>query len=162
MNRDRNKHERQILGRVKRDEFIGKSTELDRIVSHARRAGHAASAAGLLVLVEPLAGVSELLPEGRSEVVAGDVLDTILAVATAQNSDLILLGHASGRRRRSPGVRQAGLLCRRPRLGGHRLDARPRAAHRAVLVDFARLFRRLVHLVRGAGASDQIPARHRL
>ena len=38
----------------------------------------------------------------------------------------------------------------------------PRAAHRAVLVDRARLFLRPVHLVRGAGAPDQIPARHRL
>ena len=35
-------------------------------------------------------------------------------------------------------------------------------AHRAVLVDRARLFLRPVHLVRGAGAPDQIPARHRL
>ena len=35
------------------------------------------------------------------EVVAGDVLDSILAVATAHHSDLILLGHSSGRRRRS-------------------------------------------------------------
>lgn len=46
-------------------------------------------------------GVADLLPNGRSEVVGGDVLDSVLAVATAQNSDLILLGHSSGRRRRS-------------------------------------------------------------
>ena len=39
---------------------------------------------------------------------------------------------------------------------------RSRAAHRAVLVDLPRLFLRPVHLVRGAGAPDQIPARHRL
>ena len=51
---------------------------------------------------------------------------------------------------------------RRSRLGRHRLDAAPRAAHRALLVDLARLFLRPVHLVRGAGAPDQIPARHRL
>ena len=38
----------------------------------------------------------------------------------------------------------------------------PRAAHRAFLVDRARLLLRPVHLVRGAGAPDQIPARHRL
>ena len=38
----------------------------------------------------------------------------------------------------------------------------PRAAHRALLVDRARLFLRPVHLVRGAGAPDQVPARHRL
>ena len=45
--------------------------------------------------------VADLLPEARSEVLGGDVLDTILAVATARHSDVILLGHASGRRRRS-------------------------------------------------------------
>ena len=46
--------------------------------------------------------------------------------------------------------------------GPYRLDAAPRAAHRALLVDRARLFLRPVHLVRGAGAPDQIPARYRL
>jgi nucleotide-binding universal stress UspA family protein len=46
-------------------------------------------------------GVAELLPDAVPEVVAGDVLDSILAVATAHHSDLILLGHSSGRRRRS-------------------------------------------------------------
>lgn len=45
--------------------------------------------------------VAELLPGARSEVMAGDILDTILAVASAQRSDLVLLGHSSGRRRRS-------------------------------------------------------------
>ena len=35
-------------------------------------------------------------------------------------------------------------------------------AHRALLVARDRLFRRTIHLVRGAGAPDQIPARHRL
>jgi SulP family sulfate permease len=45
--------------------------------------------------------VAELLPDALSEVVAGDVLDSILAVAAAHHSDLILLGHSSGRRRRS-------------------------------------------------------------
>ncbi len=40
--------------------------------------------------------------------------------------------------------------------------AAARAADRAVLVDRDRLFLRPVHLVRGAGAPDQIPARHRL
>ena len=40
------------------------------------------------------------LPEG-AEVVQGDVLDSILAAAAHHNSDAILVGHASGRRRRS-------------------------------------------------------------
>ena len=70
---------------------------------------------------------------------------------------------AAGRRRRADGdLGQAGLQHRRSGLGRHRLDAAARAAHRAVLVDCARLFLRPVHLVRGAGAPDQIPARHRL
>ena len=63
-------------------------------------------------------------------------------------------------RRRRP--RRTRLEHRRSGLGQHRLDLAPRAAHRAVLVDLARLFLRTVHLVRGAGAPDQISARHRL
>ncbi len=59
-------------------------------------------------------------------------------------------------------IRRARLQHRRSRLGRHRLDAAPRASHRAFLVDRARLLLRAVHLVRGAGAPDQIPARHRL
>ncbi len=55
-----------------------------------------------------------------------------------------------------------GLQCGRSGLGGDRLDAGQGGAHRAVLVDRARLFLRPVHLVRGAGAPDQISARHRL
>lgn len=45
--------------------------------------------------------VTELLPQARTEVVAGDVLDSVLAAAAEHNSDAILVGHASGRRRRS-------------------------------------------------------------
>lgn len=69
---------RQILGRVKRDEFVGRASELERIVAIASHANHAAQAThstsseaepaadvtgarGLLVLMAPLAGVSELL-----------------------------------------------------------------------------------------------------
>jgi serine/threonine-protein kinase RsbW len=67
MNQKRNDHGRQILGRVRRDEFIGRTAELERLVSHARRSnGQATSGAahetpGLLILLAPLAGVSELL-----------------------------------------------------------------------------------------------------
>ena len=46
--------------------------------------------------------------------------------------------------------------------GPYRLDAAPRAAHRALLVDRARLLLRPLCLVRGAGAPDEIPARDRL
>ena len=49
-----------------------------------------------------------------------------------------------------------------PGMGRHRLDPAAGDSHRAVLVDLARLFRRIVHLVCGAGSPDQISSRHRL
>jgi serine/threonine-protein kinase RsbW len=61
MDHNRNNHGRQILGRVRRDEFIGRTAELERLVSHARRSNGHAEAYGLLILLAPLAGVSELL-----------------------------------------------------------------------------------------------------
>ena len=64
MNHNRNDYGRQILGRVKRDEFIGRTAELERLASHAERAAErsgAGDARGLLILLAPLAGVSELL-----------------------------------------------------------------------------------------------------
>ena len=67
MNHNLNEHGRQILGRVRRDEFIGRTAELARLVSHAKRSNGQASsgegheAHGLLILLAPLAGVSELL-----------------------------------------------------------------------------------------------------
>ena len=54
----------QILGRVKREEFVGRAVELERLVSHATRLEQPAAsseARGLLILLAPLAGVSELL-----------------------------------------------------------------------------------------------------
>jgi serine/threonine-protein kinase RsbW len=57
MNHNRNEHPR-ILGRVNRDEFIGRSAELEQLVSHAVRPTRAR---GKLILLAPLAGVSELL-----------------------------------------------------------------------------------------------------
>jgi serine/threonine-protein kinase RsbW len=67
MKQNRHDKTRQILGRVKRDEFIGRVAELDRLVSHAslaRRtdtAGGFGEARGLLILSTPFGGVSELL-----------------------------------------------------------------------------------------------------
>ena len=64
MKQNRNEQTRQILGRVKRDEFVGRAAELERLVSHAKRSGPASTsgeARGLLILLAPLAGVSELL-----------------------------------------------------------------------------------------------------
>jgi serine/threonine-protein kinase RsbW len=58
MNRNRNHQARQILGRVKRDEFIGRAAELEQLIAHAVRPS---GARGKLILLAPLAGVSELL-----------------------------------------------------------------------------------------------------
>lgn len=64
MNNQRHKPVLQILGRVKRDEFIGRSVELERLLAHASFPADgavAAEAQGMLVLTAPVAGVSELL-----------------------------------------------------------------------------------------------------
>jgi len=62
MNYNRNDYGRQILGRVRRDEFIGRTAELERLVSHARESSvEGRETQGLLILLTPLAGVSELL-----------------------------------------------------------------------------------------------------
>ncbi|HEX3280897.1 MAG TPA: hypothetical protein VHR36_06660, partial [Pyrinomonadaceae bacterium] len=51
---------RRVLGRVKAAEFVGRSAELQRILSHALSRSER-DARGLLILLAPLAGVSELL-----------------------------------------------------------------------------------------------------
>src|SRR6478609_9066732 len=58
---------RRILGRVKRAEFVGRSAELERLVSRAAPAGSANDARGLLILLAPLAGVSELLRQAYDQ-----------------------------------------------------------------------------------------------
>lgn len=73
MNQNRHEEARQILGRVKRDEFVGRAAELQRLVSHATQsgrlenAGHTEAGRGLLLLLAPLAGVSELLRQAYDE-----------------------------------------------------------------------------------------------
>ncbi len=57
MKRRKHDKDQRILGRVHRDEFIGRTRELERLVSHAKSNGDR----GLLLLLAPLAGVSELL-----------------------------------------------------------------------------------------------------
>ncbi|HZN07744.1 MAG TPA: hypothetical protein VFB65_13210, partial [Pyrinomonadaceae bacterium] len=49
---------RRILGRVTHSDFVGRAEELDRIMAHAQPAN---AGRGLLLLMEPSAGVSELL-----------------------------------------------------------------------------------------------------
>lgn len=55
---------RQILGRVTREEFVGRAAELDQLLLRAERSD---SARGLLILMSPLAGVSELLRQTYDE-----------------------------------------------------------------------------------------------
>jgi serine/threonine-protein kinase RsbW len=64
MNDNRNENGSRILGRVNRDEFIGRTAELERLISHAEQThepAHRGQSSGLLILLAPLAGVSELL-----------------------------------------------------------------------------------------------------
>src|ERR1700730_13792923 len=55
--------QRRVLGRVERDEFVGRAAELQQIVSHP----HGLQARGLLLLLEPSAGVSELLRQAYDD-----------------------------------------------------------------------------------------------
>lgn len=52
------KQNRRVLGRVNRDEFVGRAAELEQLLTHASQP---AQAQGMLILLAPLAGVSELL-----------------------------------------------------------------------------------------------------
>ena len=56
---------RRILGRVGRQEFVGRGEELQRVVAQANPL---AATRGLLVLLEPSAGVSELLRQAYDEI----------------------------------------------------------------------------------------------
>ena len=52
------KNTRRILGRVRADEFVGRAAELERLVRNPQRVD---AGRGLLLLMSPAAGVSELL-----------------------------------------------------------------------------------------------------
>jgi hypothetical protein len=56
---------RRVLGRVPRQEFVGRASELDRVVAQAKPAK---SGRGLLLLMEPSAGVSELLRQAFDQI----------------------------------------------------------------------------------------------
>lgn len=57
------KQKRRVLGRVKRAEFIGRTASLEQIVAEAE----ARERRGLLILMAPLAGVSELFRQSYDE-----------------------------------------------------------------------------------------------
>jgi serine/threonine-protein kinase RsbW len=56
---------RRVLGRVSRQEFVGRSAELERVVAQA---SDEHNGRGLLLLMEPAAGVSELLRQAYDEI----------------------------------------------------------------------------------------------
>ena len=61
----RNENFRRVLGRVVQQDFVGRTAELDRIMAQAERAN---ASRGLLVLMEPSAGVSELLRQAYDQI----------------------------------------------------------------------------------------------
>jgi serine/threonine-protein kinase RsbW len=61
----RNENFRRVLGRVVQQDFVGRAAELDRIMAQAERAN---AGRGLLVLMEPSAGVSELLRQAYDQI----------------------------------------------------------------------------------------------
>jgi serine/threonine-protein kinase RsbW len=56
---------RRVLGRVAPSDFVGRISELERIMAHATPAN---AGRGLLLLMEPSAGVSELLRQGYDRI----------------------------------------------------------------------------------------------
>jgi hypothetical protein len=54
----------RILGRVSSDEFVGRAKELNQIVFHPRKSSEGR---GLLLLMAPSAGVSELLRQAYDQ-----------------------------------------------------------------------------------------------
>lgn len=56
---------RRILGRVTQHDFVGREEELNRILAHAEPAN---TGRGLLLLMEPSAGVSELLRQAYDQI----------------------------------------------------------------------------------------------
>src|SRR6185369_7200191 len=64
MKQNRNHQARQVLGRVNRDEFVSRAAELEQLIAHAVQPS---GARGKLILLAPLAGVSELLRQTFDE-----------------------------------------------------------------------------------------------
>src|SRR5262245_59215917 len=60
-----NEQFRRVLGRVVHQDFVGRAAELDRIMAHAQPTN---AGRGLLLLMEPSAGVSELLRQAYDQI----------------------------------------------------------------------------------------------
>jgi serine/threonine-protein kinase RsbW len=63
--RSSNENFRRVLGRVTQEDFVGRAGELERIMAHAEPAN---AGRGLLLLMEPSAGVSELLRQAYDQI----------------------------------------------------------------------------------------------
>jgi serine/threonine-protein kinase RsbW len=110
---------RRILGRVKRAEFVGRSAELERLVSHAAPAGSASDARGLLILLAPLAGVSELLRQAYDQLfnAQGDTVPIYFSLPASDTTAVsaaieflnAFLGQYIAFRRNEPSLAQASL-----------------------------------------------------
>src|ERR1700752_2524496 len=61
----RNENFRRVLGRVIQQDFVGRAAELNRITAQA---APARAGGGLLLLMEPSAGVSELLRQAYDQI----------------------------------------------------------------------------------------------
>jgi serine/threonine-protein kinase RsbW len=65
ISRSSNDNFRRVLGRVTQQDFVGRAGELERIMAHAEPAN---AGRGLLLLMEPSAGVSELLRQAYDQI----------------------------------------------------------------------------------------------
>src|SRR5213593_4735654 len=77
--------ERQIVGRVPPGEFVGRATELDRVLAHPYRLGEPRA---LLLLLAPSAGVSELLRQAYDQIFnqRGEVIPVYFPLARAETT----------------------------------------------------------------------------
>lgn len=75
----RNENFRRVLGRVVQQDFVGRTAELARITAHAEPAN---AGRGLLLLMEPSAGVSELLRQAYDQIfnLRSDVIPIYFAI----------------------------------------------------------------------------------
>ena len=115
----RSQSARRILGRVSRAEFVGRTAELERLISHASHANSARDEGGLLILLAPLAGVSELLRQSYDHLfnAQGDVVpicfslpasDTTAVSAAIEFLNAFLAQYIAFRRN-EPSLAQASL-----------------------------------------------------
>lgn len=110
---------RRILGRVTRDEFVGRGRELDKIVSHADRSE---GPLGLLVLLAPTAGISELLRQAYDELFSrrGEIIPIFFTIPRSDTTAVSMaiaflntfLTHYVAYQRNDPTICNASLVLR--------------------------------------------------